>query len=100
MISPGARGILDRARFPVVLEAYRKELPVSELPRDYAKPVNLSGGQVQLGEMDEWLQEYAAKQEEYSARQSQRANWGLLLSIISICIAIASLCVAIARHWV
>jgi len=94
MISPRSRTILNRARIAVVLEAYRKELVVSELSRDYAKPVNLSGGQVQLGEMDEWLQEH-------TARQSQRSDLTLILSIVSICIALASLAVAVvAPHRV
>jgi hypothetical protein len=87
MISPGTRAILDQAGIEVVRAVYAKTLAVRVLPRDHADPVEFSGGTVQLGEVDEWLQQYMS-------HQSAQAHWTRVLSIISICIAFASLCVA------
>jgi hypothetical protein len=50
MISTQSRRMLDQAEIDVVRVAYAKALAVRVLPRDYHDPVQLSGGQVSLGE--------------------------------------------------
>lgn len=73
MISPASRAILDKAGISVVAPVYAKELAVQILPRDSAQPVEFSGGTVPLGEVDEWLREYAQNQSE-QARETLK--WG------------------------
>ena len=88
MISTQNRRMLDQAGIDVVRAAYAKALAVRVLPRDYHDPVQLSGGQVSLGEMDEWLQRYAQIHSAQTRRAYVRSN-------VSIAIAIAPLIVAI-----
>jgi hypothetical protein len=58
MIFPGARAILDQAKIEVVRAVYAKELTTHV----HGQPMCFGGGNVQLGEVDEWLQEYTARQ--------------------------------------
>lgn len=88
MISAEHRRILDQAGIEVVRAVYAKTLAVRLLPRDYNDPVQFSGGQVPLGEVDEWIANY-------SQRQAAQGRQALFRGNLSIVIAVASLVVAI-----
>jgi hypothetical protein len=91
MISAPARAILDRAGITVVQAVYAKTLTVRALPTHYADLVEFSGGTVQLGEVDEWLQEYARNQSDQARRSGNRATFSLWLALASLAVALASI---------
>ena len=88
MISSQSRKILDQAGIDVVRATYAKAMIVRVLPRDYHDPVELSGGQVSLGEVDEWLQRYSQIQSAQARRTYVRSNLSLAIAIVSLVVAI------------
>jgi hypothetical protein len=88
MISSKSRTILDQAGIAVVQITYAKELTVRVLPRDAASLVQFSGGQVPLGEVDEWIQEYSKRQSAQGHRSYVRSNISIAISVVSLIVAI------------
>jgi hypothetical protein len=87
MISTQSRRILDQAGIDVVRAAYTKAMTVRVLPRDYLDTVQFSGGQVSLGEVDEWLQRYSQIQSAQARRAYVRSNLSLAIAIVSLIVA-------------
>jgi hypothetical protein len=84
MLSARSRRILDQAGIIVVWENYKN---ARFLLRDHDFPVRFSGGQVPLGEVHEWLQDYRV-------RSAQVRNTRIFI-IVSIFITFVSLIIAI-----